>query len=162
MNRLRYTFIQCFCLFLLLFFGCSNQVQTPFFQKFEVRQNRVKTKVHRAETFPRSLKLEGIKQDLLLAGTREGLSFFVEYYELEMETPQVNQLVEGPGWYKDSKGTHFQEKEFSILNENHLEIRFLRREPPYIIYGSFLMQADSEYQLQQFMPELYEEAITNN
>ena len=157
MNRLRYTFIQCFCLFLLLFFGCSNDEQTPFFQKYEVRQKRVKTRVHRAEKFPRSLKLEGVKRDLLLAGTRQGLSFFVEYYELDIDVPQVKELVEGPGWYKDSKGTHFQDKEFSILNENHSEIQFLRREPPYIIYGSFLIQENSEYQLHQFMPELYEE-----
>ena len=161
MHRLRHTFIQYFCPFLLLFFGCTYEKKVPFFDKYEVRKSRVKTKVHRTKTFPRSLKLRGVKRELLLAGAREGLSFFVEYYELEIEIPQVNQLVEGPGWYKDSKGTHFQEKEFSILNQNHLEIRFFRREPPYIIFGSFLMQVDSEDQLRRFMPELYEEAINN-
>ena len=122
MNRLRYTFIQCFYLFLLLFFGCSNQEQTPFFQKFEVRQNRVKTKVHRAETFPRSLKLEGVKRDLLLAGTREDLSFFVEYYELEMKALRAVELVDRPGWYENSKGTYFQEKEFLVCDNQRYEL----------------------------------------
>ena len=156
MHRLRYTFIQYFCPFLLLFFGCTYEKKVPFFDKYEVRKSRVKTKVHRTKTFPRSLKLRGVKRELLLAGTKEDLSFFVEYYQFEIETPKINELIEGLDWYKDSKGTYFQEKEFSILSKNHLEIRFFRRETPYIIYGSFLMRADSEYQLQQFMPELYE------
>ena len=155
-------FIQCFCPSLLLFLGCTYEKKQSFFEKYEVLQSRVITEVHRAETFPRSLKLEGIKQDLLLAGTREGLSFFVEYYELETTPPDFEEIMEETDWYQDPKGTHFKEKEFSILNEKHLEIRFLRREPPYIIYGSFLMPADSENQLHQIMPELYEEAITNN
>ena len=105
MHRLRHTFIQYFCPFLLLFFGCTYEKKVPFFDKYEVRQIRVKTKVHRTKTFPRSLKLRGVKRELLLAGTKEDLSFFVEYYQFEIETPKINELIEGLDWYKDSKGT---------------------------------------------------------
>ena len=150
------TFIQCFCPFLLLFLGCTYEKKQAFFDKYEVRQSRVNTKVHRAETFPRSLKLSEVKRDLLLAGARADLSFFVEYYEFDTEPPYFEEIIEESDWYQDSKGSHFHEKEFSILNKNHLEIRFFRREPPYIIYGSFLMHSNSENQLIQLMPELYE------
>ena len=156
MNRPRNTFLQCFCPFLLLFLGCSSGGVDLFFDKYEVRENRVGTKVHRAEKFPRSIRIEGVKRNLLLAGTREHLSFFVEYYELESDPPSRNKITKGSDWYQDPNGTHFQEREISILNEEHLEIRFFRRDPPYILYVSFLIQTTSKIELSQLMPELYE------
>ena len=77
-----------------------------------VRQSRVNTKVHRAETFPRSLKLSEVKRDLLFAGARADLSFFVEYYEFDTEPPYFEEIIEGSDWYQDSKGSHFHEKSF--------------------------------------------------
>ena len=156
MNRPRDTFLQCFCPFLLLFLGCTSGRVDLFFDKYEVRESRVGTKVHRAEKFPRSIPIEGVKRNLLLAGTRDHLSFFVEYYELESDPPKKDKVTKGLDWYQDPNGTYFHEREISILNEEHLEIRFFRRYPPYILYGSFLIQTASKIEFAQLMPELYE------
>ena len=155
MNRPRNTFFQWFCPFLLLFLGCSGDRVNPFFEKYEIREKLVNTVVHRAENFPRSIQIEGVKRNLLLAGTRDHLSFFVEYYELYSDPPKIEEMINASDWYQEPNGTFFSERNLSILNEEHLEIRFFRREPPYLLYGSFLIQTASKIKLAQLIPELF-------
>lgn len=156
MNRPYQLFLKCFYFFLLFYVGCSSPKHEHFFEKFALKEARINTEVFRAQDFPTSIAYEDIKSSLLLAGNREGLSCFVEYYELNSHQEDELDLILEDNWSKHSSGTFFHEKKMFNNNRRSVEIRFIRKEHPFVLFGSFLFSDSESHNLIELMPELYQ------
>lgn len=155
MHRPYLPLFKCFYIFLFFCVGCQHKENIGFLEKFEVREDRVHTEIFRAEDFPTSVDYVDLKSSLLLAGSREGLSFYVEYYELQSPQDTELDIILEDGWNQKGR-TSFLERAVTVDEEKAVEIQFFRKEYPFALFGSFVLSHTDKSQLKTYMPEIFD------
>ncbi len=117
---------------------------------------KVDVEVYETENFPHSIRVQNLIEQRLVAGKRDGLSFFVEFYRLGSAKDLLNSPLTEGRWLKNSKGTYIHIAQKSISGQDYQELKLFRADMPCIVYGEFLY--NGEPRLHEALPTLLDKA----
>jgi hypothetical protein len=133
-------FLSFFYLFCMGFFcGCQN---TDLLEKYPIFLDPLQVEIHRSEEFPQSLAYRDLLEKHLLAGRREGISFYFEFYRLGSPQNDEKSVLAQGKWKKNSKGTSIRKESRLVLGETFRELVFFQKIYPTVIFGAFLFKGN--------------------